>query len=62
MSTALVELGFQRPKQQKFKFSVREACLTIAWAALVLMVGLSIASSIQSTDRVALDTSVSQGL
>jgi len=62
MSTALIELGYQKPKQKKFHVTVREVCLTIAWASLVLMVGLSIASSIQSTSGLAFDNSIAQGL
>ena len=62
MSTALVQLGYQRPKTQKFKMSVRDVCLTIAWSSLMLMVGLSVASSIQSSERLTFDNSISQGL
>ena len=62
MSTALIELGFQRPKMHKLKVTLRDICIIVAWVSLVLMVGLSVASSIQATDQVAYDSSVSQGL
>ncbi|MEI7632556.1 MAG: hypothetical protein WCJ60_04540 [bacterium] len=62
MSTALIELGFQRPKMHQLKVTLREICIIVAWVSLVLMVGLSVASSIQATDQVAYDISASQGL
>ena len=62
MSTALVELGFQRPKMRDFKVTLRDICIIVAWTSLVLMIGLSVASSIQATDQIAFDNSVSQGL
>jgi len=60
MSQALVDIGIERPKA-KVRFTFKEACITIAWSALVLMVGLSIASSVQTGSSYAVDTS-SQGL
>lgn len=64
MSLALVELGFERPKD-KYKFSLKDTLIAVAWASLVVMIGMSIASSIKaSTSQVAYDSvSVSsQGL
>lgn len=60
MSQALASIGIERPKA-KVRFTFKEACITIAWSALVLMVGLSIASSVQTGSSYAVDTS-SQGL
>ena len=61
MSDTLAQLGYERPKA-RVRFTFREACITIAWAALVLMVGLSVASSVQSGSSLAVDTSSAQGL
>jgi len=63
MSLALVELGFERPKD-KYKFNVRDTIVAVAWASLVILVGMSIASSIQSSNQVAYEhvSSASQGL
>ena len=61
MSTALVELGYQKPKTHKLKVTLRDICIIVAWASLVLMVGLSVASSIGAADQVAYHGSTSQG-
>lgn len=62
MSLALVKLGFERPKES-FNVGLRETIIAVAWASLVIMVGMSIASSTQAADHVAYEhDGTSQGL
>ncbi len=56
MSQALVSIGIERPKS-RVRFTFKEACITIAWSALVLMVGLSVAQSVQTGGSYVVDTS-----
>ena len=61
MSTALVQLGYARHRQ-KFRMSAKEICITVAWASLALLIGLGIASSLQTANPVTADSPTSQGL
>ena len=61
MSTALVELGYQRPKI-KLKMSLKELCIAAIWAALAVMVGMGVVGSVQAVNPSVAQTSVAQGL
>ena len=61
MATALVELGFQRPKQ-KIRMSFKETCITVAWATLAVLVGMGIVSSISAVNPLVAQSSTSVGL
>ncbi|NBU34509.1 hypothetical protein EB118_11995 [bacterium] len=55
MSEILTSIGIERPKA-KVRFTFKEVCITIAWSALVLMVGLSIATAVQTGNAYVVDT------
>ena len=61
MSAALVEMGFQRPKL-KSKMSFKDLCITVLWAALAVMVGMGVVSSVQAVSPAVSQTSAVQGL
>lgn len=61
MSAALVEMGYQRPKI-KSKLSLKDMCITVLWAALAVMVGMGVVSSVQAVYPAIAETSVTQGL
>ena len=61
MSIALVELGFQKPKQ-RFRLSARDASLAVLWAAMALLVGMGVAYSVQAVSPSVTQSSSIQGL
>ena len=61
MSATLVEMGFQRPKI-KSKMSLKDLCITMLWAALAIMVGMGVVSSVQAVSPAVSQTSITQGL
>ena len=61
MAIALVQLGFQRPKQ-KFRVSIRDICIMALWASLALLLGMGIVSSISAVNPSVALSSASTGL
>ena len=61
MSATLVEMGFQRPKV-KARMSLKDLCITALWAALAVMVGMGVVSSVQAVSPAVSQTSAVQGL
>ncbi len=61
MSTALVKLGFQKPKQ-RFRVSAKEMCITAIWAAMALLIGMGIVRSLQTASPSGIQSSSIQGL
>ena len=61
MSTALVELGFQKPKQ-RFRMSPKDICITVIWSGMALLVGMGVVYSVQSVNPSLTQSSNIQGL
>ncbi len=61
MSTALIELGFEKPKQ-RFKMSPKDMCITVIWSVMALLIGMGVVYSVQSTNPSVARSSNIQGL
>ena len=61
MSTALIELGFQKPKQ-RFRMSPKDMCMTVIWSAMALLIGMGVVYSVQSVNPSIAQSSTIQGL
>jgi len=61
MSLALLELGFEKPKQ-RFRVSAREMFITAVWSAMALLIGMGVVYSVQTVNPSVAQSSNIQGL
>ena len=61
MSTALLELGFEKPKQ-RFRVTAKEMCITAVWSVMALLIGMGVVYSVQTVSPAVAQSSNIQGL
>lgn len=61
MSVALLELGYEKPKQ-RFRISPKEMIITVIWSAMALLIGMGVVYSAQSANPSSVQSSTVQGL
>ncbi len=61
MSTALLELGFEKPKQ-RFRLSPKEMIITTVWSVMALLIGMGVVYSMQTVNPPIAQSSNIQGL
>ena len=61
MSLALVELGYQKPKQ-RFRMSPKDMAITVVWSVMALLIGMGVVYSVQSVNPSVTQSSNIQGL
>lgn len=61
MSIALIELGFEKPKQ-RFRLSPKDMVITVIWSGMALLIGMGVVYSMQAANPSVAQSSNIQGL